>query len=406
MTVLDIHITRQGARFELVLKGRVDAFGSRTLEEEIKAQMKLGRHELILNFQEVDFISSAGIRVFIKYFKELKTIGGALHVSELSEMVQTVFEMSGLSTMLTRAEAGLTVDQKAEGIKKETDSALYYLIENLPDNKMKLILSGEPGKVKQADYQEEDVTLENYPGNKYGIGLGALGNSFENTASRFGELLSVGEAVIYLPTDGSNSADYMEKSGALVPEAVTLSSVSFQGDFSKVVGFRAKEGERHVSLDALAKDLLQMSNSDAIGVVIVAETTGLVGCSLNVSPVKGQRSPFAFPAIREDMSFTTEPEHDGCIAVITGVVHKGVEELNAFSSPICGAELSAHFHAAAFTFHPLKKNSSDLDHTVKTLLAHDKLVDVLHLLNDTRPMGNGQSCFTKGTCWVGSIHSN
>lgn len=406
MTVLEIDTVKSGERYELKLKGRVDALGSRNLEDEIKLQMKSGRHELILDFGAVDFVSSAGIRVFIKYYKELKALGGALSISEMSEMVTSVFEMAGLSQFISRPRTGLTMDQKVEAVTLEQGDAVYYLLENRDSDPMQLETIGLPAKLHEGGYTLSDASTVPYPGNKYGLALGALSSSVEDAAHRFGEMLGVGEALIYLPTDGSKSVDYLERSGQMIPEAIALSAINFQGEFSKVLGFRAKEGHREVTLEQVATDLLEMSDEEAIGLVMVAEATGLVGCSLNVSPVNREHSPFTYPQVKDEVSFTIEPEYDGHMAVITGIVHQGVAELLPHSTPLANESGYGHFHAAVFGFHPLQKNNTDLDAIVRSFLDHNEPVDVLHLLNDDRPLGIGQSCFTKGTCWMGSVQIN
>jgi hypothetical protein len=61
-----------------------------------------------------------------------------------------------------------------------------------------------------------------------------------------------------------------------------------------------------------------------------------------------------------------------------------------------------HFHAAAFSYRPLKKGSIDLKATVTTLFETETLQGVLHLLSDHREAaGPQQSEFVRGACWIG-----
>ena len=65
-------------------------------------------------------------------------------------------------------------------------------------------------------------------------------------------------------------------------------------------------------------------------------------------------------------------------------------------------DLFGHFHAAAFSFGPLKRGRIDLKETVVNLFETESLLGVLHLLNDTREVvGIGQSEFIRGACWAG-----
>jgi len=63
-----------------------------------------------------------------------------------------------------------------------------------------------------------------------------------------------------------------------------------------------------------------------------------------------------------------------------------------------------HFHAAAFSYRPLKKGPLDLKMTVATLFEAQALQSVMHLINDTREIsGAGESEFARGACWVGPV---
>jgi hypothetical protein len=62
-----------------------------------------------------------------------------------------------------------------------------------------------------------------------------------------------------------------------------------------------------------------------------------------------------------------------------------------------------HFHAAAFSYCPLKKGGIDLKDTVTTLFETETLQGVLHLLTDRREAaGPQQSEFVRGACWIGA----
>ena len=63
-----------------------------------------------------------------------------------------------------------------------------------------------------------------------------------------------------------------------------------------------------------------------------------------------------------------------------------------------------HFHAAAFSYRPLKKGDIDLKATVTTLFETESLQGVLHLLADDRQAaGPHQSEFVRGACWIAAV---
>jgi hypothetical protein len=78
--------------------------------------------------------------------------------------------------------------------------------------------------------------------------------------------------------------------------------------------------------------------------------------------------------------------------------------LNPIVRPLAkDCHLAGHFHAASFSYHPLKKGETNLKEAARGLFEVENLQGVLHLLNDERESGAGQSEFFRGVCWIGSI---
>jgi hypothetical protein len=87
----------------------------------------------------------------------------------------------------------------------------------------------------------------------------------------------------------------------------------------------------------------------------------------------------------------------------SGVMAPVVRPLNSSEANPVGP-ISGHFHAAAFSYHPLQNGKIDLKTTVKKLFEGQTVEDVLHLLSDDRVIaGAGQSEFIRGACWIGPI---
>ena len=80
--------------------GYIDTTTSSELERSLDSLLKQGRFFLIVDLGNVDYISSAGLRVFLSTAKQLKGFGGELRLCNLNETVQEIFDMSGFSTIL------------------------------------------------------------------------------------------------------------------------------------------------------------------------------------------------------------------------------------------------------------------------------------------------------------------
>lgn len=82
------------------LKGRVDASTSQGFERRLIGLVRQGETRLILDFQDLDYISSAGLRVLLLAVKELKACNGRLLLCSLKDYIKEIFEMSGFASFL------------------------------------------------------------------------------------------------------------------------------------------------------------------------------------------------------------------------------------------------------------------------------------------------------------------
>ena len=83
-------------RFE----GNLDTNTSTGAQEYLNKAIDEGNSKVVVCFDKVDFVSSAGLRVLLATAKKLGGIGGELRVCGLNETVAEVFEISGFSTIL------------------------------------------------------------------------------------------------------------------------------------------------------------------------------------------------------------------------------------------------------------------------------------------------------------------
>jgi anti-sigma B factor antagonist len=82
------------------LEGNLDTNTSVDAQDHLNGLMDDGVAKLLVDFTNVDFVSSAGLRVLLATAKRLGGIGGSLRICGLNEEVNEVFEISGFSTIL------------------------------------------------------------------------------------------------------------------------------------------------------------------------------------------------------------------------------------------------------------------------------------------------------------------
>ena len=80
--------------------GNLDTNTSAEAQEFLNKAIDDGAAKVVVSFEKVDFVSSAGLRVLLATAKRLGGTGGSLRVCGLNETVAEVFEISGFSTIL------------------------------------------------------------------------------------------------------------------------------------------------------------------------------------------------------------------------------------------------------------------------------------------------------------------
>jgi hypothetical protein len=267
---------------------------------------------------------------------------------------------------------------------------------------------GNPALLRGAQFRKENCRSRAFPETAYAVGVGALGDSFEDCEGRFGEFVAAAGAVAYQPTDGTNVPDYFVPAQSSVPEVQVCYAAAFAGPFAKMARFEAKKDAGPLGLTQLVEAGLEFTGAKRLGVVMVAETAGLMGAALRRPPTQASSAgaPFEFPGVRKWLSFTAERALARSLTLVVGIAAQGdAGALGSMLRPLGSKpDLVGHFHAAAFTYRPVQKGEIDLKDTVRSLFETQSLQGVLHLLSDDRSIaGAGESEFVRGAFWVGPI---
>ena len=89
----------EGNNVTLVLSGRLDTSTAPGLEEEVKTGLE-GTEDLVFDLTELDYISSAGLRVLLSALKKMQK-RGSMKITNPNESVMEIFEVTGFSDILT-----------------------------------------------------------------------------------------------------------------------------------------------------------------------------------------------------------------------------------------------------------------------------------------------------------------
>lgn len=88
-----------GAELTLTLIGRLDTTSSPQLEAELKASLE-GVAQLVLDFEQLDYLSSAGLRVLLAAQKQMNK-QGSMVVRHVNETIAEIFDVTGFCDILT-----------------------------------------------------------------------------------------------------------------------------------------------------------------------------------------------------------------------------------------------------------------------------------------------------------------
>jgi anti-anti-sigma factor len=89
-----------GDNCELSVAGRIDGAVANDLEVEILAASRAGSREIFVNLSQADWICSAGIRVLLQYFRQMKSNGNRLLVTRPSPEIASILEMTGFTNLI------------------------------------------------------------------------------------------------------------------------------------------------------------------------------------------------------------------------------------------------------------------------------------------------------------------
>ncbi len=82
------------------LNGRLDSNTSPEFDEKITDSIENGARFIVVDCKNLDYITSAGLRILNKTAKKLKQLDGEIVLCSMEDYVKEVFEISGFDTFL------------------------------------------------------------------------------------------------------------------------------------------------------------------------------------------------------------------------------------------------------------------------------------------------------------------
>ena len=96
---MEIKKVKNGAELNLAVEGRLDTTTAPQLEAELKQSIS-GVETLVLDFANLEYLSSAGLRVLLAAQKVMNKQGEMI-IRNINETIAEIFEITGFSDILT-----------------------------------------------------------------------------------------------------------------------------------------------------------------------------------------------------------------------------------------------------------------------------------------------------------------
>jgi anti-anti-sigma factor len=98
---IEISIDKQSKAVIVAVKGRMDGVSAPEFEKTMADHITGGASRFVVDFSDLEYISSAGLRSLLTTAKTLRARGGELVFAALRDVVREVFEIGGFSKIFS-----------------------------------------------------------------------------------------------------------------------------------------------------------------------------------------------------------------------------------------------------------------------------------------------------------------
>jgi anti-anti-sigma factor len=102
---MEINKKEENGIVSIAIKGRLDADSSLEAEKVVKEALEGETSRLLFNLGELEYLSSAGLRVLLTAAKEMRRRDGKIVLCDLNEFVKEIFEVSGFQSLIPIADS-------------------------------------------------------------------------------------------------------------------------------------------------------------------------------------------------------------------------------------------------------------------------------------------------------------
>jgi anti-anti-sigma factor len=391
---------------QLRLTGRLDAHGA----AEISSALPEARPGIVVlaDLRGVDYLSSAGVRVFVAWHKKLHAAGGRLVFAAVQPYCREVLRISGLEQVLvifdTVEAAQAELGGGGETCRADCGEFVFHAGHAEPGA---IEVLGQIEDVLAARITENQVVAKKFSAKGYSLGLGALGPSAESVMPYIGEMMTIGGTMVWLPTDGNDTPDFLvpqQDSDAVVIR--TGFNASIAGKFNEYVEFSAASPEG-ATLSEVYNALFDFAKArrpdyrGALALAMRAEIGAVYGCGVVKSPVAAH-APANGKWITDPSNYASwfevdeTPRHRNVTGLICGIGLDLEADLSVFDQKHLNATFyinpgnqggaargKLHNHGVFFERFPVGEEPANLEAEIQRVVEGGAFADMRHLFDRT-----------------------
>jgi anti-sigma B factor antagonist len=98
---VEIHEDKKGQVVILSINGRLDSTNSSELERKVHSVINRNEKKILIDCNQLTYVSSSGLRVFLTGLKKMSAIQGIFALCSLQESVKEIFDISGFTGIFT-----------------------------------------------------------------------------------------------------------------------------------------------------------------------------------------------------------------------------------------------------------------------------------------------------------------
>ena len=93
-------IEKDGAKLNVSPQSRLDTATAPQLKEELVPHLE-GIQDVVMDFEHVEYISSAGLRVLLEVYQTMEDRGGTLRLTHVSKSIMAIFNLVNFAEIVT-----------------------------------------------------------------------------------------------------------------------------------------------------------------------------------------------------------------------------------------------------------------------------------------------------------------